>query len=207
MALTPEQIAEAKRQILEQTKHLPEDRRKQIEEQLEQMTPEQLEAFITQQMAAQGEGGAQQNQAIFRSIVSGDIPSKVIDQNKQAIAVLDIKPISKGHTVIIPKTEARNTKELPTQAFSLAKKISKKIITKLKAQGTEIQTQFSFGEVIINVIPVYDKPVSINSPREEAKEEELEEIHKLLRVVKRPPVIRQRKRKPSSAIKLKRRVP
>ena len=62
-------------------------------------------------------------------IVDKDIASTIIDENKFAIAVLDINPISKGHTMIIPKKPVSDAKMLPGQSFSLAKKNSKKDIS------------------------------------------------------------------------------
>ena len=208
MALTPKQIEEVKKQIFEQTKDFPPERKKQIEDQINKMSPEELEAFVQQQMSGQSaeNEGSGQAQAIYRLIVSGEIPAKKIDENKSVITVIDIKPISKGHCVIIPKNPVVNAKDMPSQAFTMAKKITRKLTSKLKAQGSEIQTEFKFGELILNVIPVYDKPVNINSPRYDASEEELEEVHKALKVVKKPKVIRVRKKKQKSVIKLDRRI-
>jgi len=206
MPLTAEQVEEIKRQILEQTKHLPEERRKQIEEQINQMTPEQLELYVKQQMAQQPTQTTQQS--VFRAIVSGEIPSKIIDQNKDAIAVLDIKPISKGHIIIIPKKPTTNANQLTTSCFTLAKKVAKKLSSKLKAQGTEIQTEFKFGEIIINVIPIYDKPLNIESPRNDASEKEIEEVYNQIKAIKKPEIIKMKtKPKKSTIIKLKRKIP
>jgi len=74
----------------------------------------------------------------------------------------------------------------------------------------EIQTSRAFDEVIVNVIPVYDKRVDVNSVAYEASEEELNEVHKSLRVVKTPKkeVIKVKKKtEKEEVIKLKRRVP
>jgi len=41
---------------------------------------------------------------IFCKISSGQIPSKVISETKNSIAFLDAFPLTKGHTLIIPKS-------------------------------------------------------------------------------------------------------
>lgn len=209
MAFTKEQMEEVKKQIFEQTKHLPEDRRKAIEAQIETMSPEQLELFVRQQTSTQKGQASGENKGIFRMIIDGDIPSKKIEENKESVAVISKRAISKGHVLIIPKKLARDSKEIPSSAFSMAKKISKKIISKLKASSTEIQTETAFGETIINIIPVYDKPVNINSPRYEVGDEEISELNNLLKFVKKPKVIKINKKPQSQANtpKLKMRIP
>ncbi len=208
MPLTKEQIAELKRQLSEQIQHLPEEQREAAQQQIDSMSDEAIETMLLEQQARQSSASPNTTE-IYRAIVSGQIPSKKLDENQNAIAVLDIKPISRGHTIIIPKTPVTDSKALPAQAFSLAKKIAKKISSKLKSKSCEIQTQFAFGEAIINVIPIYDKPLSINSPRMEAKPEDLEELHALLKTIKKAKVIKIKKQKSGqkNIIKLKRRVP
>ena len=173
------------------------------------MSPEQLELFVKQQTSTQKDKTPGENKGIFRMIVDGDIPSKKVDENKESIAVISKRAISRGHVLIIPKKLARDSKEIPSSAFSMAKKISKKIISKLKASSAEIQTESAFGETVVNVIPVYDKPVNVNSPRYEVSEDEMSELEKLLKFVKKPKVIRIKK-KPANqgpVLKLKMRIP
>ncbi len=203
MPLSKEEITELKNQLRAQVDKLPGEQKASALRQIEEMSDEAIESMLEQQKSK----GPQQ--AIFRSIVSGEIPSRIIDQNKEAIAVLDIKPISKGHMIIIPKKPIAEAKALPSSVFSLAKKMSKHLNKKLKAKSSEIQTQFSFGEIIINVIPIYDKSLSINSPRMDAKEEELDEIYKEIRIVKKPKVIKIKthSKKTSNIIRLNRRIP
>jgi len=43
--------------------------------------------------------------SIFSKIVNGEIPSYKIAENDQFYAFLDINPLAKGHTLVIPKKE------------------------------------------------------------------------------------------------------
>ncbi len=43
--------------------------------------------------------------SIFTKIVSGEIPSYKIAEDEQYYAFLDINPLAKGHTLVIPKKE------------------------------------------------------------------------------------------------------
>lgn len=204
MALTPEQVKSLKEQLISQIQNLPEDKKQEALEQIESLSPQALEAMLKQRKDGEKE------ESVFRLIVQEKIPSEKIDENKFAIAVLEINPISKGHTLILPKNPAKDANSLPAQAFALAKTLSKRIMLKLKATSTEIQTETKFGELIINVIPVYDKPLSLNSPRHKASKEELKEISSSLKIKKKPKVERIKKEKTSSQgriLKLPRKIP
>jgi histidine triad (HIT) family protein len=43
--------------------------------------------------------------SIFTRIVNGEIPCYKIAESDQFLAFLDINPLAKGHTLVIPKTE------------------------------------------------------------------------------------------------------
>ena len=43
--------------------------------------------------------------SIFSKIISGDIPCHKIAESDEFLAFLDINPLAKGHTLVIPKTE------------------------------------------------------------------------------------------------------
>lgn len=44
--------------------------------------------------------------SIFTRIVQGEIPCHKIAENEHYFAFLDINPLAKGHTLVIPKTES-----------------------------------------------------------------------------------------------------
>lgn len=207
MVYTPEEVKDVKKQIFEQTKNLPVGQKAQIEEQVNKMSPEQLELFVQQQQAGQ-QTQKEAQKGIFRMIIDGDVPSKKIDENNDAIAVVSVRAVSKGHCLVIPKKPVGDANSMPAGVFGLAKSVAKKISSKFKAKSTEIQSENAFGEVVVNVIPVYDQLVNLSSPRTEVKEKELEEIWKKLRVVKKKKIERVKLVKKKTAIvKLKRRVP
>lgn len=199
--LTHEEIQDLKKQLFTQIQHLPNQQREEAEKQIEEMSPEALELMVRQQ--TQGAG-----KSVLRMIVEGTIPSRRIDQNKNVIAVLEIRPITKGHVLIIPLEPVHSPKQVPAAAFSLAKKIAKRIQSKLKPKGIEIQTETKLGEQIINVIPYLDKPVSIHAPRTEASEKELDDLQRLLATKPRAKVEKKIKYvETPTKIVLKRRIP
>lgn len=43
--------------------------------------------------------------SIFSRIIAGEIPCHKVAENEQYLAFLDINPLAKGHTLVIPKLE------------------------------------------------------------------------------------------------------
>jgi histidine triad (HIT) family protein len=50
---------------------------------------------------------------IFCKIIRGDMPSSRVFENEKILAFLDINPVSKGHTLVIPKTHYAGFSEIP----------------------------------------------------------------------------------------------
>ncbi|MFW9988971.1 MAG: HIT family protein [Candidatus Odinarchaeota archaeon] len=130
---------------------------------------------------------------IFCKIVKREIPSKIIFENDLNIAFLDISPISKGHTIVIPKNHYSNLEDIPDNELSEIYKIVKQLGTlihqKLKIDGYNIlQNNFiAAGQVInhfhVHIIPrnLEDKKFHIKIPRTQSSEEELNNIFEILK--------------------------
>ncbi|MBR9919884.1 MAG: HIT family protein [Bacteroidetes bacterium] len=69
--------------------------------------------------------------SIFSKIVAGEIPCHKIAENQKYFSFLDIRPLSKGHTLVIPKAEIDYVFDLEDEHLSglmtFAKKIAKGI--------------------------------------------------------------------------------
>ena len=96
MALAEDQIKEIKNQLRAQIAHLPEEQKKQAEEQIESLSLEAVESLLKQQ-------SSKQQDSPYRLIIKKEIEAVVIGENSSALAVLEINPLSKGHAIIIPK--------------------------------------------------------------------------------------------------------
>jgi len=72
---------------------------------------------------------------IFTKIVTGDIPCYKIAEDDRFFAFLDINPLSKGHTLVIPKVEEDYIFNLDDSTLAdlmiFAKKIAKAIETSI----------------------------------------------------------------------------
>jgi len=68
---------------------------------------------------------------IFSKIVNGEIPCYKVAENDNFLAFLDINPLAKGHTLVIPKLEFDYIFDLPENLFSqmwlFAQKVAKAV--------------------------------------------------------------------------------
>ena len=55
---------------------------------------------------------------IFTKIIRGEIPSYKIRENDKFLAFLDVFPLRKGHTLVIPKVEVNNLFDLDDDYLS-----------------------------------------------------------------------------------------
>ena len=68
------------------------------------------------------------NKCIFCQIVKKQIPALIIAKNNKAIALLDINPVSDGHTIIIPKKHYCDWQNTPPKVLFAIVKLSYKVI-------------------------------------------------------------------------------
>ena len=104
---------------------------------------------------------------IFCKIVEGKIPSWTIYEDENCIAILDISPATKGHTLVIPKKHYETIfdmpKELLKETIEVAQKIAKLLKEKVNAEGINLLNsnnkiaQQDVPHFHIHVIPRYSK--------------------------------------------------
>ena len=174
--LSHEEAQEIKKKLISHIENTfsPEQAESAIE-QIEEMSSEQLENFLKKNniVTSENEEG---NNCVFCSIANGKINSCKLSENSKAIAVLEINPISKGHTIIIQKM---HTSEIQKEARELAEEIAEKIKKKFGPKKIEFSESKVFGHGTIIVLPIY-KDENFNSEKSHASIEELEEIKKEL---------------------------
>lgn len=71
--------------------------------------------------------------SIFSKIVAGDIPSYKIAENDRFYAFLDINPLQKGHTLVIPKREVDYIFDLEDEELAAMQIFAKKIATAIRS--------------------------------------------------------------------------
>jgi histidine triad (HIT) family protein len=71
---------------------------------------------------------------IFCKIVRGEIPSAKVLENDDVLAFLDINPVSRGHTLVIPKAHYASFQEVPLSLHARLGEALQKIGTAVKSQ-------------------------------------------------------------------------
>ncbi|GEK33484.1 HIT family protein [Kurthia sibirica] len=104
---------------------------------------------------------------LFCKIIAGDIPSKKVYEDDFVFAFMDVSPLSKGHTLLIPKEHVANvfdlSSETAAQLFSVAPQIANAINDAFEPAGMNLlnnngtaanQSVFHFH---LHFIPRYDE--------------------------------------------------
>ena len=70
---------------------------------------------------------------IFSRIIAGEIPSYKVAENEQYYAFLDINPLAKGHTLVVPKQEVDYLYDLDDKTLQGMIVFAKQVAQKIKA--------------------------------------------------------------------------
>ena len=70
--------------------------------------------------------------SIFSKIVNGEIPAYRVAEDENYLAFLDIFPVAKGHTLVIPKKEIDYLFDLDDELYAGLQLFAKKVATGLK---------------------------------------------------------------------------
>ena len=65
--------------------------------------------------------------SIFTKIIQGEIPCYKVAEDEQFFAFLDIRPLAKGHTLVVPKQEIDYIFDLDDKLIADMMKFSKKL--------------------------------------------------------------------------------
>ena len=132
---------------------------------------------------------------IFCKIIKGEIPSSKIYENDKVLAFLDIAPVHKGHTLVIPKEHYETILDIPEdllkEVISVVKKVSKAVKQGVKSDGISIgQSNFKAGGQVVphlhlHIMPRYSNDGLRFWPQQEYEEGEMniyrEKIAKFLK--------------------------
>ena len=115
--------------------------------------------------------------AIFCSMIFGDVPTTKIGENEKAIAILELNPITRGHSLIIPKEHIESEDKLPKEVKELVNEISEKLQKVFNPTRVDQFPGNIMGHEAINLIPIYNEE-TINSPRQQQTPEQLAKLKK-----------------------------
>lgn len=113
---------------------------------------------------------------IFCKIVKGEIPSYTIYEDDDVKVFMDISPISKGHSLVIPKKHYTNIFDIDKETLSKMDEVIKKLYPRFKKIGAEGLTRMQNNELgqevkhyHMHLIPRYPNDKFVPSVNEEAK--------------------------------------
>ncbi len=76
---------------------------------------------------------------IFCKIVSGEVPSARVYEDEHCVAFLDINPVSRGHTLVIPREHYRDFLEAPAEQVKVlaeaCSRVSPAVVKAMSAEG------------------------------------------------------------------------
>ena len=96
---------------------------------------------------------------VFAKILRGDLPAYKVYEDDRALAFLDIMPRAPGHTLVIPKHQARNILDIPPDDFSYVMKVVQKVA------GRPMRVKVTAGTVDVVETPKAKPPEDETSER------------------------------------------
>jgi histidine triad (HIT) family protein len=71
--------------------------------------------------------------SIFTKIINREIPAYIIDETDEFIAFLDVFPLAKGHTLVIPKRQVDYIFDIDTDTYSRLWEFANKVAKQVEA--------------------------------------------------------------------------
>ncbi len=121
---------------------------------------------------------------IFSKIASGDIPSYKVAESDKFYAFLDINPLTKGHTLVIPRQEIDYLFDLDDQLLSemtlFAKQVAKAIERAMPCVRVGVAViGLEVPHAHIHLIPIQgEKDMNFSNPKLTLSSEEMGRIAK-----------------------------
>ena len=99
---------------------------------------------------------------IFTRIVRGEIPSYKVAEDERFFAFLDINPLTKGYTLVVPKQETHYLFDLDDRTLAdmivFAKRIARKLKEKIECKRVAVVVLgLEVPHAHIHLIPIQDE--------------------------------------------------
>ncbi|MGB0165603.1 MAG: HIT family protein [Luteibaculum sp.] len=125
--------------------------------------------------------------SIFSKIISGELPSHKIMEDDRFLAFLDISPLAKGHTLVIPKQEVDYIFDVDDKLLGdlmvFAKKAARKIEKAIPCKRIGIAViGLEVPHAHVHLIPLNEvADIDFSRPKLSLSQEMLEEIASSIR--------------------------
>ena len=128
--------------------------------------------------------------SIFTKIIKGEIPCHKIEENEHFIAFLDIMPLKKGHTLVVPKAQVDYIFDLEDQTLGdlmiFAKKVAKKIEAAIPCERIGVAViGMEVPHAHVHLIPLEGiSDIDFSQPKLNLSQQELKEVASQINAVK-----------------------
>lgn len=120
--------------------------------------------------------------SIFTRILNREIPGNFVAENDEFFAILDINPLAKGHTLVIPKQEVDYIFDLETEVlgryFAFTKQVAKTIDSVIDCQRVGVAViGLEVPHSHIHLVPInHVGDIDFSKPKLKLTPEELDDI-------------------------------
>lgn len=120
--------------------------------------------------------------SIFTKIINREIPGYIIEENENFIAFLDVFPLAKGHTLVVPKKQVDYIFDVDDDTYvelwKFAKKISVKVEQAIKCERIGIAViGLEVPHAHIHLVPLNSvQDINFSRPKLQVAENEMKEI-------------------------------
>ncbi len=118
--------------------------------------------------------------SIFTKIIRGEIPSYKVAESDKYYAFLDIAPLQKGHTLVVPKQEEDYIFDLSDEELAgmmvFAKKVAKAIQKSVPCQRIGVAVLgLDVPHAHIHLVPLQQgNDLNFSNPKKEFRKEEMQ---------------------------------
>jgi histidine triad (HIT) family protein len=123
---------------------------------------------------------------IFSRIIAGEIPCFKIEEDENFLAFLDVNPLVKGHTLVIPKVEIDYIfdveDEMLAQLIVFSKKVARKLQSKIPCKRIGVSViGLEVPHAHIHLIPINSiSDMTFDKPKMKLEFSELKQIQDLI---------------------------
>lgn len=77
-------------------------------------------------------------ECVFCDIVAGSAPARVVYSDDHILAFLDVRPITRGHTLVVPRVHATGLTDLPDPTGARMLSVSRHVAAAMKASRLSV---------------------------------------------------------------------
>ena len=125
--------------------------------------------------------------SIFTRIIQREIPAQIVAEDENYLAFLDIMPLTKGHTLVVPKKEVDYIFDLDDTTFvglhSFSKTVAQAIKKSIRCQRVGVAVLgMEVHHAHIHLVPMNSmRDMNFSNPKLKLNPEQLADIARIIR--------------------------